>query len=423
MGTAEKMSVLCIDLGSSQISALRGCIDHGGNPVVLNFASAPSGGSVCKGEIVNISAASAILDKVLLQLDLPNGRSAECSRIYCSVSGTSIRSRQGEGNVMIYEGNHQITANHIIEAVEKAESITLPPDRIILNTFDSYFMLDSRYRTANPLGHSATRLDAYVHSISADRNRIGTLRTLIRDLGFEVPLRNVFSGLGALYAALREDEKMKGTLLIDVGANLTEYVLVKHDGILLSGVIPVGMDNLANDLAIGLELSMEQCRRFICENRLAKVKAAGESGIEFFSGNHNAKRRIPTGSFEKIIDARLTELFSILREKIGSRDVFRQIEGGIVLTGGGALFASIPDTVRSVMGLHVRCGDVSNVSGAMNDLTPTCRYATLLGLLKLAAEEMNGEENGKLGHMGDMLEGLGERLFGKIKDIMGAFKI
>ena len=423
MGAAEKNSVLCIEFGTSKISALRGTVDKGGNPVVVNFSSAPSENSVCKGEVVDVSGASAILDKVLARLDPKGGRGTDKGRIYCCVSGPSIRSRQGEGNVMIYDGDRQVTRNHIIEAVEKAESIALPPEQIALNTFDSYFMLDSRYRTANPLGHSATRLDAFVHSISADRNRIDTIRSLIRDLGFDGSVSCVFSGIGSLYAVLREDEKQKGALLIDIGAGLTEYALVKQDGILLSGVIPVGMDNLANDLALGLDLGIDQCRKFLWENHLERVTESGGSFLEFAGGSHNVKRRIPTGSFEKIIDARLSELFSILREKVAEGGLFRQIESGIVVTGGGALFASVPHTLRSVMGLHVRRGDVTDVSGVLNDLAPSCRYASLLGLLKLASEDMEINGNGKLGQMGDMLEGVGGKIIRKLKDIKGAFKI
>ncbi|MBP5182884.1 MAG: hypothetical protein J6331_07660, partial [Lentisphaeria bacterium] len=135
--------MLCIEFGTSKISALRGTVDKGGNPVVVNFSSAPSENAVCKGEIVDASAVSAVLDKVLARLDPGGGRGSDKGRIYCSVSGPSIRSRQGEGNVMIYDGDRQVTREHIIEAVEKAESITLPPEQIVLNTFDSYFMLDS----------------------------------------------------------------------------------------------------------------------------------------------------------------------------------------------------------------------------------------------------------------------------------------
>ena len=418
-----KNNILCIELGTSKISALRGTVDKGGNPEVIQFASAPSEGTICKGEIVDMAGASAILDKVLSRMDHPAGRGAERGKIFCSVSGPLIRSRQGEGNVMIYGGDRQVTREHIIEAVEKAENISLPPDQVNINTFDSYFMLDSRYRIQNPLGHSATRLDAFIHSISADRNRIDTLRRMIRDLGFDSPVSCVFSAIGSLYAALREDEKEKGVLLVDIGAGLTEFVLVKNDGILSSGVIPVGMDNLANDLSIGLELGIEQCRKFLMESKLEMLKDQGESFAEFPGGGPHVKRRIPVGSFEKIVHARLSELFSILREKIGSGDLLRQIGSGIVVTGGGSLHPAIPDILRQVTSMHVRCGDVCGVSGTMNDLAPVCRYSSLLGLLKLAAEEYSGRADGGLGQMGNLLENFGEKIYNKVKDITGAFKI
>ena len=119
---AGKNNILCIELGTSKISALRGTVDKGGNPEVIQFASAPSEETICKGEIVDMAGASAILDKVLSRMELPAGRGAERGRIFCSVSGPLIRSRQGEGNVMIYGGDRQVTREHIIEAVDKAQN-------------------------------------------------------------------------------------------------------------------------------------------------------------------------------------------------------------------------------------------------------------------------------------------------------------
>lgn len=421
MGWNPKNIITCIEFGSAKIAALHGSFDKGGNPEVIGFAALPSDNSICKGEIVDRAKAAAILKKVLELADESAGTLINRKKCFCCISGPSFSSLQGEGNVMIYNDDHQVKREHIREAVEKAEKVPVPPDRIKVNCLDSFFVLDSRTRVADPLGYSATRLDAALHIITADRNRIQSFRTLLQEAGFEHEVHCVFSCVGAGFAALRKEEKEKGVLLLDMGTNLTEYMLVHREGVLASGVIPVGMDHLANDLSVGLELGIENCRKFLQKNMLGE--AAG-SYVEFPGANGNKGRSIPVTSFERIIHARLSELFTLIRMELAPGNLLSFAECGCVLTGGGALFSPCREILRDTLQIPVRIGNVSGIAGAMSGLEPLPRFSALLGVFKFAVEQEGyRENNGGLGKVGDALEDFGDRIVQRVKDVTKVFKI
>ncbi len=412
-----------IELGTSKICALHGTCDKAGNPELLGFGGHPSEGSILKGAIADYNTALRILDKALEDAD----KSAACSfdrrNVYYLLSGPSISSRQGEGNTVIYDEDHKIKSSHIEEAISRAQSLSLSPNQIPFNAFDSYFTIDSSHRVKNPLGQVADRLDAYVHIISADRKPIETIRTMLRELGFENGGEAVFSGIASAYGTLSSDEREHGTLLVDFGAGVCDYLVVHNEGVLLSGVLPIGTDNLANDLSIGLDLNMDFCRRLLRDGRIEELRRTGHDFVEIPGVTADKQRRIPLVSFEKIIDMRLRETFSIIKEKVDTSNLAHLLGAGSVLCGGGALLPSATDNMREVMGTHVRRADVSGVSGAMTGIDRSPRYAALLGLLKYALEVESNPVRGGINRIGDALEGFAgtiEKSFGLFKK---AFKI
>ena len=424
MAFYDKNIITCVEIGTSKICALHGTCDKAGNPVILGFGQTSPEGSVCKSDIVDYQTVTNALEKALADADQSAGRDFERKNVYCLLNGAGIFSRQGEGNVVIYDADHKVKQSHIDEAVKKAQSLSLPPDQVHLNSFDSYFLLDSCRIKQNPMGSQASRLDAYLHIVSAERSRVEMLRAILKELGFESNVSCVFSGVTSAYAALRTDEKQQGVLLIDMGAGVTDYLLIQKDGILASGVLPVGTENVANDLAIGLEISIDQARRFLNESKLEDYRSSGAAYVEFSGAVQDTKRRIPLGSFEKIIELRLRETFTIIREQIDSKGLLTKAENGLVFCGGGATIQSAVDSLRGVMGMHVRKGESIGISGAMTGMEIPYRYTALLGLLKFAAEIENSSfSEGGIRKVGDVLEEFGESFFRKGKDVTKGFKV
>ena len=362
-----------VEFGTSKICALHGGSDKGGTSTVFGSGSRDSNGCIVKGEIVDLQAAIGALSGALEDADNSAGNTFDRERVYYLVSGRGITSRQGEGNVMLYGPDRLITDEHVEEAVGKASSISLAPDQMHLESFASYYMLDMNTRVKDPVGHSANRLDAFIHIILAERNRLNTMRTAIRELGFEQEIVPVFAGIASAYGTLTHDEKEQGTLLIDIGAGTTDYIFVHDEGVFMSGVLPVGMDNLVNDLAVGLDLTQEQARRFLLEGKIDQLKRSGEAFLRL-PVSSELFRNIPVGSFEKITELRLNEIFGILRQELDARKLSPYMNGGVVVTGGGAKIPAVLECARGVLRTHVRKGDPLEFSGAVTGLDDP-RYA------------------------------------------------
>lgn len=128
MAFYEKNIITCVEIGTSKICALHGTCDKAGNPVILGFGQTSPEGSVCKSDIVDYQTVTNALEKALGDADQSAGRDFERKSVYCVLNGPGIFSRQGEGNVVIYDADHKVKQSHIDEAVpEGAKSLPAPP--------------------------------------------------------------------------------------------------------------------------------------------------------------------------------------------------------------------------------------------------------------------------------------------------------
>ena len=122
------------------------------------------------------------------------------------------------------------------------------------------------------------------------------------------------------------------------------------------------------------------------------------------------------------MELRLNEMFSILRQELEARKLSPYMNGGVVITGGGARIPAVLECARGVLRTHVRRGDPLEFSGAVTGLDDP-RYAALLGALNYSIQ-IEGRGGSMIGieKVADALEGLGG-IFNKLKDVTKAFKI
>lgn len=409
--------ITVIDFGTDKICVIHGCRSKNGGAEVISFSAKPSDGAVSKGAIVDYNKALTILESALSDADKSTLVSYDRRKVYFLVSGQSVTSRRGEGSVVIDNSSGKIENADINEAVDRALTLTVSHETVNFGTYDSYFLIDKTRKERNPEGMMAERLDAYIHVISCERKRIEKTNTMLREIGFDRGGEGVFSAIAAAYGCLSADERERGVCLVDFGAGVCDYVVIQADGVHTSGVLAVGTDNIANDLAIGLELPFDYCKKFLAESRLDEMRSKGLAMVEYKVPGTGRIRHIPVNSFEKIIDFRLRETFSILREKLEESGSFNLIGACCVLCGGGAMMHSAQDMMKEVFAMHVRTGVPIGISGNMSDLGNTLTSSCAsLGLLKYALE-FDNEEYGALDNVKNAIDDITERVIHSIGKI------
>ena len=418
---AKKSFFTVIEFGTSKITVVHCTLNKDGSPEILGFATADSGNSVVKGDIVDVQKAEQILAKVLAEADDSVGSYFGRGDVYFLISGRSISSLRGEGCVMIYSADKRITESHIQEADEKAKmSVPIPADMIDVDRFNSYYVLDKNLQVKDPLGCEATRLDSVLHIIVAEQSKRNMIRGILHEAGFEKDSTDIFTGVAAFYGTLTRDEMENGVLMVDIGAGTIEYAGIFQNGLVASGVIPLGIDNVANDLAIGLDLPISLTRKMLIDGRIEAAKNAGEVYLEISSVNDVIHRDIPLASIEKIISLRLQEMFSILKEELESKGLMQSFQSGLVITGGGVRIPSVAEFASGVLGCHKRIAVPFEIDG-MSDQMKDPRYAAIFGAVRYVVDLVGYGAGLSLVNVADVFENITGGLMNGMKRVTKVF--
>lgn len=381
-----------VEFGSSGICVLLGESLPDGTLSVIAKGEAPANG-IIKGEIDSLDTVFDHLSIALNDADVMSGGELNnCAMLVVPISGCDIKSCLGSGAVNIDSPDGRVTVADRIQVHKNARKCRLENGRGILNSSESYFRIDGVQRR-DPIGQFADKLEAWVHIVHGNVNRMENFRQILHNSGCEGHIELVFSPMAAAQGVLVQEEREKGVLLIDLGAGVTNYLLEFNQGVLASGQLQVGMMHVANDLALGLDLSLEQCNKMLTDGTLAKAVMERREYIDF-PAPHGKVRRIPTASFETIIDLRLRELLEIIRSSIDPESL-GMINSGVVLTGGGASFEVAQKITKDVFRSTVRVGRPTAVVGVVTGLADP-RYSAVWGALKIAAyyqQKNNGDSD------------------------------
>jgi len=95
-------------------------------------------------------------------------------------------------------------------------------------------------------------------------------------------------------------------------------------------------------------------------------------------------------ALDTVVNARMGELFSVLKDELDMAGVLHRLTGGIVLTGGGSRMQNVSSLARGTFGGSVRIGTlIPGIEGMEKEEFPA-QYATIAGALLL--EQRNSDE-------------------------------
>ena len=94
-------------------------------------------------------------------------------------------------------------------------------------------------------------------------------------------------------------------------------------------------------------------------------------------------RTISRLSLDTVVNARLKELFAIIRERLEDQDLVHRLHAGAVLTGGGAGMKDIQRLAEQELGMSVRIGRPIHMDGLDGEKAPWA-FAAISGALMYA---------------------------------------
>lgn len=229
-----------IDPGSFEIAAIAARWTNSGDYVIEGFARTDSRG-IRKGIVTDIPSATNSIAELIAKLCERTGKPVR--DVYAGVSSPSVNIVPSAGSVLLSRYGREVTEKDIEDCVEVGSALKLPLEVESLHKIVRDFHLDGEKGIKNPLNLDGVKLEAYVNVVTISSSAVRNMSRCISEAGL-LPAGLVFSGLALAYRMLTDEDRAKGTLLLDVSADLTGAMLY-HGGILSScKAFSVGVEEL-----------------------------------------------------------------------------------------------------------------------------------------------------------------------------------
>lgn len=377
--------VVALEIGTSRTVVCVGEPDDNGRIRSTGIGTYPTTG-VRKGQIFDFVQVSNGVESARLEAE----RKSELD-----IFETLIASTGGHIEGVPY---HEVlpieSADKIVRKVEideLDELLCLPPmdtEKVLLHTLYHSYSVDDQHGIANPEGMQCKMLSRSVINIQANKNRIDNLKRVVSDLKIDV-IDVVFDGCAAALAVLTDVQKRDGVLLIDLGAGTT--TVMTFYGKITSDVfcLAVGGDHVTNDIASGFTIPFNRAEEVKRKHGSALVNVEEAKGrIELPAEIGFETRTISAKSLQVIINARMDELFKIIRTRLYEHGCLSQLGAGVVLTGGGAYLRGVTQLASKIFGTPCKIGVPINVDG-FDEVDQPASYATIAGLIKYGFDVNN----------------------------------
>jgi cell division protein FtsA len=182
-----------------------------------------------------------------------------------------------------------------------------------------------------------------------------------------------------------------------------------------TAVLPVGGNNVTNDIAIGLKTSLPAAEQLKVQHGTCDLRGLEDEDEEISVSvmGEDAGRTVSRLEVCQIVEARMREVFELIAQEMRAASS-GMLPAGLILTGGAAQLAGVAELGRDVLQIPVRVAGPTGVSGLVDTIT-TPAYSTAIGLLRWGAINLVGDEptrfemapaNGLVGRVRDALRSL-----------------
>ncbi len=376
---SQSKVVGAVEIGTSKISILMGEITDGSELNIIGHTSCSSKG-VKKGVITDLKAASNCVHAAIMTAE-ENTR-IRIDEVYLAQTGSHLQGDFNVGTTTVSASDSVIRAADIEEAKKDAKRRRLEDSRTYIHHIQNPFRIDGQVFD-NPLSKQGKRLEVGYWSVHGSSQVVSDSLRVIRGIDLDVG-DIIISSIASGAVLLEEAEKENGTLVIDIGGGTTDFVLYRKGYIVLTGVVPVGGDHITNDLSIGLRIGRKSAEEIKLKSGRAYYESEDRDKKTWLYGDLSiGDREYSMASITKIIEARVSEIFEIIKQTLTDRNLLTpgDIASGVVITGGTSLLKGIDATASSIFGLEAR-SSVGPKNVAKELQVP--QYSTVLGLLHYA---------------------------------------
>jgi len=397
--------VVGLDIGTTKVAICVGGYNEGHIDIRALTKTANSG--LRRGMVVDVEDTVSAISTVLEEAERVSKNPV--TSVYAGIGGAHINSVNSKGVIAVSRADGEIAEEDVKRVLDASQAVAMPTNQEILHVIPKTFTIDGQNNVKDPIGMVGVRLEVETHVIGGSTAAIKNLSKCISQSGLEIN-DLIFSPLATSKILLSKKQKEMGVILIDFGAGTTSIAVFEEGELIHCNILPVGSMHITNDIAIGLRISLDTAEKIKLKHASALSKKIKEDeNINLANYDPHEKEKISKKYISEIVDARLDEIFTMIRDELKKIGKDGMLPAGAVFTGGGAKLDGLIEYTKDNLRLPAQIGyPITEMSGMVDKLDDPI-YTTSVGLMLWGLEEPGRQKSpslnlGKFGNVGDKIK-------------------
>lgn len=289
-----------------------------------------------QGYIVNVEEVAASIREAKRQAEASARIPIKSG--FLAVGGISLDEARASGEAIVSRADQEITTLDLEKAEKGAREAAAPGfiNRKVLHSIPLEYRIDGQKVLGDPAGMKGIRLEADYLFVTCLAQHAEMLEEAAEAADIEV-IDEMASPLAGSYTLLTGEQKMKGCVLANIGAETVSIVVYDENIPVSVKVFPVGASHITDDIALGLRISLEEAER---------VKRGQLSGAMY-----------PKKKVDDAIATRLSAMFALVDKHLKSLNRRGPLPAGIIISGGGAGVGNISELAKGSLKLPARLAE------------------------------------------------------------------
>ena len=324
--------IVGIDIGTSKVSAVVGEVNNFNQIEIICSTSSRSEG-IKKGKIINEDEVAEALAKTIKSAE--DEANLKINSAYVTIPGKYATIVQNSITKELRDKYAGISVRDVGQAIMQVRDIEVPDGKIIIDIVPNDFILSDGQATKDPVGSLSQEFTLNAQIVLADKDYTRQLASIFKKAGLEID-GIVPNALAERNLILDVNELHDNVMLLDIGAGNTDIGIFEGESFIYTNTIPLGGDIITNDIALVLNISLEEADKLKRQYGLAlKSFIDNDNDIILNTYKGDSKNKIIKSSeLIEIIEARIEEIFLLVNKDITNQGIKPRINN-VVLTGQG----------------------------------------------------------------------------------------
>ncbi|MBL7690967.1 MAG: cell division protein FtsA [Flavipsychrobacter sp.] len=380
MSKKQQPIIVGLDIGTTKVVAIAGRKNEYGKLEILGFGRADSEG-VNHGVVINIEQCVHSVELAIKRC-FENNPDLVITEVYVGIAGKHIKSMQAQGSRVRANVDTEISKDDIEQLLRDQYKTYLPTGDQIIDIIPQDYTVDNIPDIIDPVGMSGVKIGANFHVITGDSTAIRNMKRCVDRSNLKT-CDLILQPLASAAAVMNDEDMEAGVAIVDIGGGTTDMA-VFCDGILKhTAVIPYAGVNITNDILTGLRVLRSQAEQMKVQFGTALGSEANRNSYITIPGLRGLPaKEVSVVNLANIIQARMEEILDYVMFNIRQIGLEHRLNGGIILTGGGARLKHITQLTEYVTGMGARIGYPNeHLAGGYNDALMSPMYSTCIGLI------------------------------------------